>query len=138
MTPLTLMILDIDHFKSINDQFGHSVGDLALIEFAKVIDSTIRKEDTAGRLGGEEFAILLPNTNMDAAVNMAERLRQRVASATIMHEEGSVNLSVSIGVSSLSSADDLEALIGRADRAMYAAKSAGRNRVQPAQCVNAI
>lgn len=129
-SPLTLMILDIDHFKSINDQFGHSAGDQALVEFAKVINGTIRNEDIAGRLGGEEFAILLPNTNLEAAMLIAERLRLNVAQATVMHEQWQIDLKVSIGVSSLSGADDVEAFISRADRAMYAAKSAGRNRVE--------
>ena len=129
-SPLTLMVLDVDHFKSINDQFGHSAGDLALVQFAKVINDTIRAEDTAGRLGGEEFAILLPNTTLDSAMSIAERLRQNVADTTILSEEKSIRLNVSIGVASLSSSDSLEALISRADHAMYAAKLAGRNRVE--------
>lgn len=128
--PISLMIIDVDHFKSINDQHGHSVGDLALIELAKAINRTIRIEDTAGRLGGEEFAIMLPNTSLDSAAMIAERLRQNVADTIIQLSEASFNLKVSIGVSSLSTTDDVEAMIGRADRAMYAAKSAGRNLVE--------
>lgn len=128
--PLALMILDVDHFKSINDQFGHLAGDMALVEFAKVITQTIRSEDTAARLGGEEFAIVLPNTDLNSAIVIAERLRQNVANMLIAHETEVISLSVSIGVSRLTNADDLEAFIGRADQAMYAAKSAGRNCVQ--------
>lgn len=128
--PLSLMVIDMDRFKSINDRFGHAAGDLVLLEFAKLVNKTIRNEDTAGRLGGEEFCIFLPNTPLNAALQIAERLRQNVAGAVVQHEKDQIDLKISVGVASLSDSDTVETLIMRADRAMYAAKLLGRNRVE--------
>ena len=128
--PLSLMVIDLDRFKSINDRFGHAAGDLVLTEFAQMVNRTVRNEDTAGRLGGEEFCIFLPNTPLDAALQIAERLRNNVAGAVVQYGKDQIDLKISIGVATLAESDTVESLILRADRAMYAAKSLGRNRVE--------
>lgn len=127
--PAALLILDLDHFKNINDQHGHAAGDAALKAFAQVVTDSLRKTDQAGRLGGEEFAILLPETTPDAAHSFAERLRQNVASMHIAFDDMTLGITVSIGVTNLCP-EDIEATLRRADRALYLAKEGGRNRVE--------
>ena len=128
--PLSLLIIDLDHFKSINDRYGHAAGDLALFAFAEIVGRTIRIEDTPGRLGGEEFAVALPNTQRKAAVQIAERLRLNVSNAVIEFEDQPIQLSISVGVSTLTASDRVESLLCRADQALYRAKASGRNRVE--------
>ena len=130
-SPLSMLMLDIDHFKQINDRYGHKVGDIVLKAVADLCHATFRDVDILGRLGGEEFAVLLPETDQHFAVDAAERLRETITNARIPLAEGlPVTFSVSIGVSSLSSPDDnIDVLLSLADKALYAAKDGGRNRV---------
>lgn len=129
-TPLSLMILDLDFFKQINDGYGHAAGDEALRAFAKAAKRCLREMDALGRLGGEEFAILLPGTQVASAETVAERIRTAVAGIAIDTEFGTVRFTTSIGVTQ-SAADDasVDALLARADAALYTAKASGRNRV---------
>lgn len=128
-TVVPLLVMDIDHFKAINDRHGHRYGDMALQHFVNIAQRTLRKEDVLGRLGGEEFGAFLPNTLLDDAHDVAERLRQAVAANPLTTNTGVIRLTVSIGVAHFGAGDDLEATIDRADQAMYKAKQAGRNQV---------
>lgn len=122
-------MLDIDHFKAINDEFGHAAGDAAIRTVADMLQGSHRATDITGRLGGEEFAMLLPETPLADALAIAERLRQSVAVATVAHDGRSITFTTSVGVAALRAGDSLEQLIARADAALYDAKHAGRNRV---------
>lgn len=129
-TSLSVLMIDLDHFKSINDRFGHATGDLALSHFAAVCKSCLRSSDCLGRMGGEEFAALLPETNMEEAYVVAERLRLSIAAATIILDEGqSITVTISIGVAECHGSQQPEAILAAADRALYQAKNSGRNRV---------
>ncbi|EGR0570001.1 diguanylate cyclase [Vibrio cholerae] len=126
----SIIIIDIDHFKSINDLYGHSVGDKALTHFARLCLTEIRESDILGRLGGEEFAIILPNTSSEKAFEVANRIRFIVCNTPFISLAKSINFTVSIGVASMSSKKDtLESMLDKADKALYKAKSEGRNRV---------
>lgn len=126
-----VLMLDIDHFKNVNDHHGHAVGDAVLRHCAALMGEQQRKVDSLGRLGGEEFALLLPGAELAAAGVFAERLRQRVAS-TPLHLDGKViSVTVSIGIAALSGAEvDYDAALIRADTALYRAKRSGRNRIE--------
>ncbi len=127
--PLSLIIFDIDHFKRINDTYGHKVGDEVLKELAKLIKKNIRKTDFAARWGGEEFVILAPETDLDGAVKLAEKLRQTVEK----HEFPTVkNVTISLGVAQYIDGESPEEFVIRADMALYKAKEGGRNRVEVA------
>ena len=130
-TVLSLVAVDIDHFKKINDGHGHLVGDKVLAKFAKFCSEFIRSCDFVARVGGEEFVILLPNTVAEGARAMAERLRKSVSELNIPLEDNStLTLTLSCGVSEYSAADkDIRNVLRRADTALYQAKSAGRNKV---------
>ena len=129
--PLSVLLLDIDHFKSINDNFGHEVGDQVIILMARTCADFVRKIDTVGRLGGEEFAILLPRANKEPAYEMAQRLRQKIAEQHIMLPQRELSFTVSIGVASLRpDTRDFAELLRNADTALYKAKRLGRNRVE--------
>ena len=136
-TRLVCLMLDIDHFKRINDTWGHAAGDAVLRELAQRIEGQVRASDVAARYGGEEFIVLLPNTNVDAAQKLAERIRTEIAAASIDLPCGeSVTVTASIGIAEVApdpDSNDLktlgDSLIARADVALYAAKSAGRDRV---------
>lgn len=133
--PLTLALIDLDYFKRINDNYGHLVGDAALQHFAGVMCAHIRQTDRFARLGGEEFALLMPDTGSEAAMQLIERLRQRMAAAPLALDGGvKLTITASIGVASLCLPDSHDSLFKRADHAMYAAKSAGRDRVIFAPC----
>jgi diguanylate cyclase (GGDEF)-like protein len=126
--PLSLLLIDIDHFKGVNDRFGHAVGDQAISHMAKTLESVLRTADFAGRLGGEEFVILLPDTDAHGATELAERLRQTVRSQSITSH--GLTLTVSIGVAASRGADDTVAsVLAAADNALYQAKRGGRDRV---------
>ncbi|MBC7583174.1 MAG: GGDEF domain-containing protein, partial [Tardiphaga sp.] len=126
----TVVVMDLDHFKAINDRFGHAAGDLVLREFADIILSNIRLSDIAGRIGGEEFCILLSNATPAAATAMAERIRSRLEARTFMTSAGAIRATVSAGIAVRSrELESLQALLDRADVALYQAKEAGRNRV---------
>jgi len=130
--PVSLVMMDIDHFKNVNDEYGHNIGDQALRRVAHIILENIRTYDTAGRWGGEEFLLVLPGTGLEEASQIAERVRQGIASAKIPLQGGKhVDLQASFGVSTCLP-DDLETfdlLIHQADEALYDAKGEGRNRV---------
>ena len=129
--PIALMMIDIDHFKHINDRYGHQFGDRALVAIARVLAQGKRVSDEAARYGGEEFAILLPHTTLDAAVRLAERLRHAIAALGLEGAE-ELMLSASFGVAVITEDDTTttpDQLIARADGAMYQAKREGRNRV---------
>ena len=131
--PLSLISLDIDHFKKINDTWGHGAGDAALRAIARVITNSGRMTDIAGRIGGEEFAILLPETTAEAAAVHAERLRQEAADTTVMHDGAEIRFTCSLGVASHDPmVITLDMLMARADAALYDAKQGGRNRVSHA------
>lgn len=127
--PVSVLMFDLDHFKSINDRFGHEVGDEALRAFAATVGATMRSEDIVGRLGGEEFAAILPNA-LTPSVAIAERVRLAFQAAGIEVAGHALNATVSVGaVDTLTRADNITQLLARADAALYRAKSAGRNRV---------
>ncbi len=128
--PFCCLMLDLDHFKKINDEYGHPVGDLVLQEFAQRCRRSVREVDLIGRYGGEELIIFLPETNSETAMQVAERLRESVAKAPIRILDKDLQITVSIGVSRRDENTlELETLIARADQAMYVAKYKGRNRV---------
>lgn len=128
---LSLLMVDIDHFKQVNDSHGHRTGDMVLAAVSEQIRKALREADIAGRLGGEEFAIMLPETNLGGAILVAERLRQQVATQAIDIDDGqTVQCTLSIGVACLDNAmTDLEKLLHCADTALYSAKNSGRNKV---------
>ncbi|WP_394236163.1 GGDEF domain-containing protein [Pseudomonas anguilliseptica] len=127
---VAVLMLDIDHFKRINDQYGHASGDTALIEFVAAITPALRAEDLLGRLGGEEFAVLMPDVSLDAALRVAERLRSQVQAHPVALDSGeTINLTVSIGLNWQADAGtELRAMLLSADQALYQAKAAGRNQ----------
>jgi diguanylate cyclase len=123
-----VMMLDVDHFKAVNDVHGHQAGDAALQAVAAILQDTLRLSDCAGRYGGEEFGVVLPGINADGASAIAERIRRRIEQAVVEQRRG-LQVTVSIGFAALTPDDnDHGAWIARADRALYAAKAAGRNR----------
>jgi diguanylate cyclase (GGDEF)-like protein/PAS domain S-box-containing protein len=128
--PLTAIMLDIDHFKVVNDTYGHSVGDQVLSNVATLCSSNIRKVDILGRYGGDEFSLLLPETDTFTANSVAERLRAIIEESGVMVDASLVKVTISLGVTrATADIEDLEALLRRADKALYAAKQGGRNRV---------
>jgi len=132
--PLAILIGDLDHFKQVNDTFGHLTGDVALRAAAGALGTGLRPSDLLGRFGGEEFTVVLPGTGAVEAHRIAERLRQAVAEATVLVGDVRVPLSVSLGVAVLGRhGDDLTDLLAAADAALYRAKDAGRNRVSVAR-----
>ncbi|OGT00048.1 MAG: hypothetical protein A3F73_00050 [Gallionellales bacterium RIFCSPLOWO2_12_FULL_59_22] len=129
----SVLMLDLDHFKDINDTFGHAMGDAVLKHFANLIQGELRKIDTGGRVGGEEFAILLPGADTAAARAFAERLRQKVSEMRVSQEGHIATVAVSIGIAAMKAMDSsADTALVRADKALYRAKSAGRNRVEVA------
>ncbi|GAA0810792.1 diguanylate cyclase [Colwellia sp. D2M02] len=127
---LALIMLDLDHFKKLNDNYGHQGGDKALIDVTQIVKSVLRIEDVFGRYGGEEFAIILPETDIQGALDLAQRVCNTVAKTPVLFQEHIIQLSVSIGVSQLSDNDtSYEKLIANADAALYQAKANGRNQV---------
>ncbi len=128
--PLSLLIIDLDHFKHINDTHGHAVGDEVLREFARITIASLRDGDALGRLGGEEFGVLLPNTDTEVAIKIANRLREQSQQHVISGSFGACNYSISIGVATVRAGESFDLLSARADRALYFAKNNGRNRVE--------
>jgi diguanylate cyclase (GGDEF)-like protein len=126
----TLVLLDLDHFKNINDRWGHDVGDRVLCDFADLVRSEIRADDGFYRFGGEEFVLLLPDHGDDDAIEVARSLHRRI-SGRLVHDGDAIRFSA--GVAVLGDSEDWPAWLTRADRAMYRAKHAGRNRVEAAE-----
>ena len=130
--PLSLLMLDIDHFKSFNDNYGHLTGDQVLRLVGQSLKQIINGRDTIARYGGEEFAVVLPDTDLPKALAVAEQIRRAVVARELKKKStGEIlgRITVSVGVSMLQSGDDMDALIDRADACLYAAKRNGRNRV---------
>jgi diguanylate cyclase (GGDEF)-like protein len=127
---MSMLMLDLDHFKSVNDTYGHQIGDMALRNMVHVCQKLLRDVDVIGRIGGEEFAILLPETGGERALEIADRLCQAFAAAELASEDGALfHVTASIGVSSISTEDtSIDEIIRRADHALYKAKNSGRNR----------
>ena len=132
--PLTVVMIDIDHFKAINDQHGHAVGDDVLRQAADICQSSLRGSDFMGRVGGEEFVLLLPDTPHTNAYHVAERMRTHLYETPIELDDGTtLNITASFGVAPMNEDDsDFDALLERADEAMYHAKHEGRNQVKSA------
>jgi diguanylate cyclase (GGDEF)-like protein len=128
---LAVFMMDLDHFKIVNDTYGHQTGDLVLQKVGEICRDILRDVDCAGRLGGEEFAVLLPRTDVDHAMAVAERLRETMEKASVAASHGeTVHFTISIGVATMrDDAIDLDTLLSQADRALYQAKHSGRNRV---------
>lgn len=127
-TELSLIMLDIDFFKKINDTYGHNIGDLVLQKIADVSRTILRDIDIIGRIGGEEFAILLPQTSLEDSIKVAERLRIEISNASVLLENSEVTFTSSFGVVSASKSN-IDNLLIKADKALYKAKESGRNRV---------
>ena len=129
--PFSIIMLDVDFFKSLNDKFGHAAGDTYLKEFTKIIIENKRSNDFLGRLGGEEFALLLPDTTLDAALEVAERLRKICDEKEIYFDNQLLHTTISVGVANAREEDQtLQDVLKRADMALYQAKGNGRNQVQ--------
>jgi diguanylate cyclase (GGDEF)-like protein len=130
-TPLSLMIMDLDHFKQVNDQHGHDAGDRVLRETADLLRRRLRKSDQVYRMGGEEFLILMPDTSLEQATRLAEHLRGRFEAMDISFHGQAVPLTTSIGVTEMGgSQEDFDTLLRRADQNMYWCKENGRNRIR--------
>ncbi|HEU0118662.1 MAG TPA: PleD family two-component system response regulator [Alphaproteobacteria bacterium] len=128
--PLSTLMIDIDHFKKVNDTYGHSVGDNVLRSVAGSIINSLRPSDLVVRMGGEEFAAIMPETNLPSALAIAERLRERIASLAIQNREETFNVTVSIGGACIYEGNEsVEEILKRADAALYQAKETGRNKV---------
>jgi len=131
--PLTLIIVDIDHFKKINDEYGHSIGDEVLRTYAKEILSSFRRHDYVARFGGEEFILLLPDTDINGAIRALDKIRFQVGERQVMLEVGHITLpTFSAGVALYRTHESIDGLIERADQALYRAKQSGRNRTERA------
>lgn len=129
-SPLSVALLDLDHFKKINDQFGHAAGDEVLRQVARLSHECFRSIDCVGRMGGEEFAVLLPGATLPQAATVAQRFAQRLAATLVVHGEQTIHLSATLGVAErLPEERTLDAMLQRADQALYAGKNAGRNCV---------
>jgi len=132
--PLSFIMLDIDHFKQVNDQHGHLIGDAALIELAKLLKQQLRKVDFCGRYGGEEFILCLPDTPLIGALDVAERIRKAVLHIEIETPDNQpVHFSISLGIAQNKQDPSVEAILKRADHALYEAKEAGRNQSKTAK-----
>jgi len=125
---ISLVIIDVDHFKHINDQYGHAAGDVVLKELSTLIDKNVRKDDVFGRIGGEEFALILPDTDLQTAQSISEKLRQKINALKINTHNHCLSISCSFGISSCSKSS-FEELYTNADKALYQAKYDGRDRI---------
>jgi diguanylate cyclase (GGDEF)-like protein len=128
-TILSILLIDIDHFKGINDSYGHAAGDRVLRDFAKTLSKNIRPCDVVGRMGGEEFTILLPDTDKSEAYNVAERLRVIVEKSEFRHKSAQIQFTISVGITSSDGKEkDFDLIMREADTALYQAKREGRNK----------
>jgi diguanylate cyclase (GGDEF)-like protein len=125
--PLSVLMIDVDHFKKFNDTFGHAVGDKVLVVVGRTLRENLRPTDLVARYGGEEFLVILPDTNVEAGMHCAERIRQAMAAAQL--DDVDTRITISIGGACLKKAETMAALLARADEALYASKHGGRDRV---------
>lgn len=137
-TPCSIALLDIDHFKTVNDRYGHSIGDLVLKGFANRIQGELRQGDVFARYGGEEFLLMLPMTELEAAGKLVDRLRQIIENSPIIQKPVSLHIQSSFGVAQILSTEAVHDCIARADQALYRAKESGRNRVELARKNNSV
>jgi two-component system, cell cycle response regulator len=130
-TAVSILMLDLDHFKRINDSYGHLAGDAVLVHLAQILVKAVRNEDVVARFGGEEVVIILRSISLDLALTLGERLRRTVEKQVVMHQDRAIEATVSIGVAGFPStrAETVEQLLDAADKALYRAKHAGRNNV---------
>lgn len=135
--PVCLLVLDLDHLREVNNAHGHPAGDLAIGAVADVLTRTVRAHDLAARVGGEEFLVLLPATGLNGAVDVAERIRRRLADALLPVRTGVLSVTVSVGVAQREAEESLDSLYDRADQALLVAKGAGRDRVEVAAALAA-
>lgn len=124
-----MVCLDIDFFKNINDKYGHHAGDIILKKIANILNTHTRESDILARTGGEEFSIVLNNTNIDGALKFAEKIRDAIANTKIIYEDVIIKVTVSAGVSCIKNDDTFQTILNRADSALYLAKENGRNIV---------
>jgi len=127
--PFTLILLDLDNFKQINDKFGHPAGDLVLKEVSNLLRTYLRANTIIGRLGGEEFGIILPNVTLENGKNVAERIRNVIENHEIKYDGKVIRISASLGVTQVKEGDTIDTLYRRADEALYQAKRDGKNKV---------
>jgi diguanylate cyclase (GGDEF)-like protein/PAS domain S-box-containing protein len=138
-TALSMLMVDVDNFKVVNDTYGHDIGDEALIVLAETGKNILRRVDVFGRIGGEEFAVLLPDTDLHGAVMVAERLRQAIVDSCLQTDKGTIHFSISVGVAQAAeSLNNMGDLLKATDGALYRAKENGRNRVEVLQKVQSI
>ena len=128
-TTSSVVMFDIDHFKKVNDTYGHQAGDEAIRQVSRILRENLRKTDIAGRYGGEEFGVILGNTDAESAITFCERVREQVEAVTVVHEEHKIKFTVSLGISqAAASTEDYKAWLEQADQALYTAKESGRNQ----------
>jgi diguanylate cyclase (GGDEF)-like protein len=128
---IAVIMMDLDHFKNINDNYGHSVGDKVLKNVAITLENTVREIDISARIGGEEFAFILPETDADEASQLAERLRSNIQNMSVEHDGKTLQITASFGISvSNTTEQTLESMLTQADDALYIAKKKGRNQVK--------
>lgn len=128
--PLSVLILDIDHFKQVNDTYGHLGGDACLIKLSSMLGSSARKQDIVARFGGEEFVLVLPHTEIESAVMLAERIRGKMEAMVIPYDDQEIRCTISVGVATITAqTEDEKMLLELADQALYDAKEGGRNRI---------
>jgi diguanylate cyclase len=125
--PLSIILWDIDLFKNINDQYGHAAGDKVLKTIAQIFTSQIRDADFIARFGGEEFMGVFPETQLNDALFLANKVREKIAGSKFHYEDTAVSISVSAGLASFTEGDDIDEVFKRADKALYSAKESGRN-----------
>ena len=130
--PLSFIMLDIDYFKKVNDTYGHMAGDEVLKNFTQIISNNLRKSDIFGRVGGEEFAIMLHNTDKNTALQVAEKIRKQISDDSVKYHDKNINITVSLGVAVLKDDDTLDSLFNKADKALYTSKQNGRNQITAA------
>ena len=123
----SLLMLDVDHFKKLNDTYGHLAGDQVLATLGGALRGAIRREDAIARYGGEEFAVLLPNTTLEQAALVAQKVREAAERTVVNHDQHNIAITISGGLATIQPNEPVETLIERADEALYAAKAAGRN-----------